>query len=159
MATSSYPHAALSALAGCDMGSLRSGEAPQIAGSLKRVRGWLDSFEAEFTNHLTALYESGVGAPASDLHTRNQGCSAREARAKERRAKALADAKTFNDALADGAIGAEHADVLANATGKLDKDLKDEFFGHEGSLLDEAKHSIARTVRPSLPITTRPVEA
>jgi len=108
---------------------------------LKRVRGWLDSFEAEFTNHLNALYEAGVGAPASDLHTRNQGCSAREARAKEARAKALADATAFGDALADGEIGAEHADALANATSKLDEDLKDEFLGHEASLLDEAKHS------------------
>lgn len=97
---------------------------------IKCVRGWLDATEARITSRMTALHDTAGAAPASDVHTRCGGVSAAEAKRKQRRSKTLDEAPAFSNALADGEIGAEHVDALANATSKLDDDVK-------ASLLDE----------------------
>lgn len=66
-----------------------------------------------------------------------------EGKRKERRSKTLDDAPAFGDALADGAIGAEHVDALADATSKLDDDVK-------ASLLDEAPDLLGAATTMSL---------
>jgi len=141
MTRTTDPLADVAALAGCDIGSCDSTGAIGVAHRIRRLRGWLDRVEAELTTHVNGLYEQGSGAPAADLHTRSQGVSAAEARRKERRAKALENAPSFGDALEAGAVVAEHADALANATGSLDDETKAAFLDHEQSLLDEARHS------------------
>jgi len=147
MTRTADPLADVAALTACHIGSCDSTAAIGVAHRIRRLRGWIDRVEAELTTHVNGLYEQGTGAPAVDLHTRSQGVSAAEARKKERRAKALEQAPSFGDALANGAVGAEHADALANATTSLDDDTKNAFFGHEQSLLGEARNSTPEQFR------------
>jgi len=84
---------------------------------------------------------SGMGMPAADELSRNQGCSAAEGRKRERRSKTLGKTSQFGDALADGSVTAEHVDALANATARLDESLAEQFFGHESDLLAKATAS------------------
>ena len=64
--------------------------------------------------------------------------SSAEGKRKDRRSKTLDEAPSFGDALAEGTIGAEHVDALANVTTKLDDDLKSSLFDDEAELLDAA---------------------
>lgn len=108
---------------------------------LRYVRGVLDSFEAQLTGRIGELHAQGQGAPAEETYTRNQGVSAAEARRKQRRSKILDEAPSFGEALATGAVGAEHADVLANVTAGLDDAIKASLLEHEGDLLAKATTS------------------
>jgi hypothetical protein len=104
--------------------------------SMRVVRGWLDRFETQIASRSNELNVS-----AADVLTRNAGISAAEARAKDRRSKALEHAPSFSDALAEGAVSSGHTDALANATARLDDATKELFLEHEASLLDQATHS------------------
>lgn len=134
----SDPALALEAMLGEQVGGFDAGRAVEALGDVKVVRGFIDRYEASVTSRLSTLHEQGGSAPASDLHTRNSGVSAKEARRKERRAKALDQAPSMASALAIGAIGAEHADALANATIRLDDDVKASFFDHDSDLANDA---------------------
>ena len=109
-----------------------------LLADVRRVRGWLDAAEARITSRVTELHDSAGGAPAADVHTRCGGVSAAEGKRKERRSRTLDDAPSFGAALADGAIGAEHVDALANATAQLDDEIKTSLFDEAGDLLDAA---------------------
>ena len=115
------PQLDLEALVACDVTALQTADAVIVLQRSGRIRAWLDSFDAGVAAHLDTLAAAGHSAPVADVLSR-QGISAAEARRRERRAKALAKAKEFGQALADGKVGAEHADVLANAASKLDDD-------------------------------------
>ncbi len=104
--------------------------------SMRVVRGWLDRFETQIASRSNELNVS-----AADVLTRNAGISAAEARAKDRRSKALEQAPSFSDALAEGVVSSGHTDALANATARLDDAAKELFLEHEASLLDQATHS------------------
>lgn len=104
----------------------------------RRVRGWLDAFEARLTSRMTVLYESSGAPPAATEHGRHSGVSAAEGRRKERRSKTIDQAPSFGDALATGAISAEHVDHLANAATGVDDTLRAEFLGAHESLADAA---------------------
>jgi hypothetical protein len=131
-------HAELAAVLGCDGPAVAAGEAITVLGRVRRLRGVLDRFEAELTVRLEQLHAQGASAPAADMLSRHQHMSAAEARRRQRRATALANAPKFGDGLANGKVGAEHADALANATAKLDEAVKAEFFSSEESLLATA---------------------
>jgi hypothetical protein len=77
----------------------------------------------------------------TDVLSRNANVSAKEAARRERRAKALAKTKAFGDALAKGAIAAEHADVLADLTAKVSDTVTTGFFDREHELLAKAASS------------------
>jgi hypothetical protein len=104
--------------------------------SVRVVRGWIDWLETQLASRSNEL-----NLPAADLFARTEKVSAAEARTKDRRSKALEDAPSFSDALATGSVSAAHDDALANTTARLGDQIKDEFLGHEASLLDEARHS------------------
>ena len=140
MRSSIDPVATVAALEAIDFGSCAATKAPDIARRMKQLRGWLDAYEAGYTNWVNGLYAGGAGAPAADLHARDQGISANEARKRERRAGAVKDAPMFGEALAAGEIAAEHADALANATCKLDDATKAELLSREAELLRHAAH-------------------
>jgi hypothetical protein len=108
---------------------------------VRRLRGLLDQFEASLSTRLGELCEQGRSAPASDVLSRNAHLSAKEAARRERRAKALAKTKAFGEALAKGDVGAEHADVLADLTAKLDAEIQAGFFEQETSLVSKASSS------------------
>jgi hypothetical protein len=135
------PHTDLEAVLACDTTDMATADAVGYLHRIRRLRGLLDRTEADITNRLNALSAEGSGAPAADVLTRTTQLSAREARRRERRARALANAASFSDALAAGTVAAEHADVLANTTMKLDDATRDEFFAHEATLLGHATNT------------------
>ena len=135
------PHIDLAEVLACDVTVLGTAGAVAMYGPLRRLRGLIDRFEADLTNHVDELYRQGRSVAASDVVSRQQHVSAAEGRKRERRAKVLDRAKGFGEALATGAVAAEHADALANATAKLDEALTAEFFGHEQQLIAEASVS------------------
>ena len=116
---------------------------------VRRLRGLLDSFEAAVSNRLSELHEQGRGAPPADVLSRNAHLSAKEAARRERRAKALANTKAFGEALAKGDVAAEHADVLADLTAKLDDEVKAGFFDRETNLVAESDHVDRRSSSPA----------
>ena len=59
----------------------------------------------------------------------------------ERRAKALSNTKAFGEALANGDVSAEHADVLADLTAKVSDSVKAGFFDRDQELLATATTS------------------
>ena len=135
------PHADLAAVLACDIAALGTAESVTTLHSVRRLRGLLDSVEAEISNHLNSLATQGRSAPASDVLSRNAHLSAKEAARRERRAKVLANTKAFGEALSRGEIGAEHADVLADLTAKLDDAVKTSFFDQDASLTSTAATS------------------
>lgn len=124
-----------------DDDNVSDADSPRCADLLrdvKLVRGWLDAAEARITSRMTELHDSADGAPAADVHTRCGGVSAAHGKRKERRSKTLDEAPAFGNALADGLIGAEHVDSLANVTAKLDDDVKDSLLDETSDLLGAA---------------------
>ncbi len=112
---------------------------PEIVSTLQTfrvVQGWMDHFQARVLSRSNQLDVS-----AAEVLIRNAGISAAEAKAKDRRSKALEEAPSFSDALAEGAVSSAHTDALANATSRLDDATKDLFLEHEAALLDQATHS------------------
>ncbi len=132
------PVLVITTMTAADVDGFDADRAAQALADVKVVRGFIDRHEAAVTSHLRRLHERGESAPASDLHTRSGGVSAKEARRKERRAKALEQAPAVADALANGVIGAEHADVLANVTNRLDEAIVSTFFDHQHDLARDA---------------------
>jgi hypothetical protein len=129
---------ALEALDGADLTAADSAACAVLLGDVKRVRGWLDATEAKVSSRMRELHATAGAAPAADQHSRCGGVSAGEGRRKDRRAEAIEQAPSFGEALAEGTIGAEHVDALANATSRLDDDVRGQLLGHEDDLLDDA---------------------
>jgi len=136
--TRSDPALALEAMLAESVGGFDPQRAAEALGDVKVVRGFIDRYEALVTIRCGQLHERGESAPAADLHTRNSGVSANEARRRERRAKALANAPAVAAALADGTIGAEHADALANATIRLTDNVKAALFDLDDGVAADA---------------------
>ena len=135
------PYADLAQILGCDVASLGPADVITALYPARRLRGLLDNYEASVANRANELHEEGRSAPASDVLSRNAHVSDKEARRRERRAKALAHTTAFGEALANGAVGAEHADVLADLTAKVSDSVKAGFFDQEASLLAKATSS------------------
>jgi hypothetical protein len=129
---------ALEALDTADVASSDGAGCTELVGAIRKVRGWVDAVEARVTSRMRELHDTAGAAPPADLHTRCGGVSSAEGKRKERRSEAIEQAPSFGEALADGAIGAEHVDALANATAKLDDDVRDALFDMEDELLDDA---------------------
>jgi hypothetical protein len=138
MSRRSDPALALEAMLASDVAGFDASAAVEALGDVRTVRGLVDRYEASVTSRLAHVHADGGGAPAADVHTKESGVSAAEARRKERRAKTLDAVESFGDALATGAIGAEHVDALANVTGKLDDEVKAELLDREHDLLADA---------------------
>ena len=132
------PHTDLAAVLACDVASRGVAELVSMLAALRRLRGLLDSVEAGVNTRLSELAEHGSAAPAADVLARNAHVSAKEAARRERRAKALANTKAFGEALANGAVTAEHADVLADLTTKLTDTVKASFFDLDDQLATQA---------------------
>ena len=132
------PHTDLTAVLACDAATRGLAELVGVLGSVRRLRGLLDSAEAGINLRLSELNDQGKAAPASDELARNAHLSAKEAARRERRAKALAKTKAFGDALATGAVSAEHADVLADLTSKSTESVKASFFDLDQELATKA---------------------
>ena len=132
------PTTALQTLRDADIARADSAACTALLGELKKLRGWVDAVDAQITARLAMLHDTDGAAPAADVHARCGGVSAAEGRRKERRATVIDAAPSFGDALANGSIGAEHVDALANATVKLDDQVRAELFDMEAALLADA---------------------
>ncbi len=130
--------AALEALDGADLTAADSVVCADLLGHARRVRGWVDSVEAQVTSRMRELHAKAGAAPAADLHTRCGGVSSAEGKRKERRSETIDEAPSFGHALATGSIGAEHVDALASATARLDDDTKAALLDLEDDLLSDA---------------------
>jgi hypothetical protein len=133
------PLSTLAGLTGADVANADPDSCAHLLGEAKKVRGWLDSFEAKVSSQLRHLHESAGAASAADEHSRCGGVSSAEGKRKERRSKTLDEAPGFADALSNGEIGAEHVDALANHTAKLDDEIKDQLLDLADDLLDDAR--------------------
>jgi hypothetical protein len=103
------------------------------------VRGWLDAFDAALSARSDQLHAAGRGVPAEELAARCGGVSAAEGRRRGRRSKVLDKAPSLAEALATGAVGAEHADQIANITSRLEPQIAASFFEHQAALTEDAK--------------------
>ena len=135
------PYADLAQILGCDVASLGPADVVTALHPARRLRGLLDNYEASVANRANELYEEGRSAPASDVLSRDGHVSDKEARRRERRAKALGNTKAFGEALTKGDIAAEHADVLADLTAKVTDEVKAGFFDRDQELLAKATTS------------------
>ena len=133
------PASTLTALVAVDVSTVDADGCARLLGDTKRLRGWLDAFEAKITRRAGELHDTSGSAPAADLHSKCGGVSSAEGKRKQRRSKTLDDAPGFGDALESGDIGAEHVDALANATARLDDAIKDQLLDRHDDLLDDAR--------------------
>lgn len=129
---------ALAALVGADIAAADGDVCADLLGHAKRLRGWVDAVEARVTSRMRELNATSNGAAAADLHTTCGGVSSAEGRRKERRSETIDEAPSFGEALANGVIGAEHVDALANATSRLDDDTKAALLDCSDDLLADA---------------------
>ena len=107
--------AALGALVAFDVATADETALGRACGQARRVRGWLDAFDAAAARRSDELKQAGRGRGAESMLTRHGRLSQRQARHTTRRAGAIADAPALGDALAAGAVSAGHVDAFAAA--------------------------------------------
>ena len=133
------PSGELRVLADATLATADSAACAALLADARRVRGWLDAREAAISARLAELHADDGGEPVADVHARCAGVSTAEGKRRERRAETLGDAPAFGDALGEGRIGAEHVDALANATARLDGDVRTELLALADDLLSDAE--------------------
>ena len=107
---------ALAALVAVDVAVAGEVELGSAMRGLRRVRGWLDAFEAAVAARSDELGRVGQGRGAESLLIRNGRVSQQQARRTARRAATITAAPALRDALAAGAVSAGHVDVFTEAT-------------------------------------------
>ena len=106
----------LATLVAVDVGGAGEVELGAAMRRLRRVRGWLDAFEAQLVERSDELGRAGQGRGGESLLIRNGRVSSQLARRTVRRAAVLTEAPALGDALAAGAVSAGHVDVFGEAT-------------------------------------------
>jgi hypothetical protein len=129
---------AVEALLVADPECLDGGELTALVAAASSVRGWLDAFEVRCTRRSRELAAAGTASPPESLLGTAGRRSGKDAATVTERDRVCAATLGFEDALASGAVSAGHLDALANATRRLDDELRAEFFSHEDLLLDAA---------------------
>jgi Domain of unknown function (DUF222) len=133
---------------------LDAGTAGAVLGRLKVLRGFLDAYEARITRRLQVLAAAGKSAATVDVHARRGGLTASEARRRDRRAEALAQAPALAERLAVGALSAAHADAFADACWRLEDRTRQAFLAEHQDLAARAAamtpEEFARVCRQSV---------
>ena len=138
MAVTAAPNDAWRALDGVDVAALDQPALQKLLGSLRRVRGFGDSFEATVLRRLRELAERGESFGPEDTSTRCSGVSSNDAKNRNERSKTLDDAPSFDQALAAGDITGEHVDKLGHVAAGMPDELRAQLFDRAGDLLDHA---------------------
>ena len=133
------PTAALQALMACDVPGLDVAGVVDAAHRSRIVRGWLDAFDAALSARSDQLHASGQGLPAEELHSRRAACRRLRAAAAAAARRSWRRRPRWPTRLAAGEVGAEHADVIADLTSKLEPEIAESFFSHQATLADDAK--------------------
>ncbi|MEI6497910.1 MAG: DUF222 domain-containing protein, partial [Actinomycetota bacterium] len=150
--------AVVEVLEGVDVAVVSAAGCSNLLLDVRRVRGWLDAFEARVTTRVDELAAAGSGASSVDVHTRCSGDSAADSLRKQRRAKVLGDAPSFGEALSEGRISAGHVDALANAAANTTDDVKASLFDAQDELAEQASSMKADQFKRHLQATVRGLE-
>ena len=81
-----------------------------------QLRGWVDAVDVRLTRRLKQLQAEGRSEAAGMALTDQGRRSGKEAKNTENREQICSEFPAFEDALATGAISADHLDVLARLT-------------------------------------------
>ena len=104
----------------------------------RRLRGWLDSFDVRCSRRTRELAAAGRSEPPESLLGDDGRRPSKEATAVGEREGVCDALPDFEEALANGAVSAGHLDAIANATRRLDTEVRDEFFDLQAQLLAAA---------------------
>lgn len=137
--TTPAPISAIKALDGIHVAAADAATCQRWLRHAQRVRGFLDAVEAEIIRRVDVLAADGESFGAADTHVNCSAVSSAEAERRRRRADVLGRAAGFAEALAAGAVSAEHADALASATARLTDTVRDSLFAQSSELLDRAR--------------------
>jgi hypothetical protein len=107
--------AAITALVAVDVTHSDEVQLAAACRTARRVRAWLDAFDAAAARRSEQLKATGHGRGAETMLTRNGRVTARQARQTIRRAEALGAAPALAAALEAGALSAGHVDAFAAA--------------------------------------------
>src|SRR5690606_17653170 len=114
-------------------------------GDVRRVRGFLDSVEAQVLRRVDELATAGESHGAADTSVRCSGTSSRDAAKLTERAKTLEEADGFDEALAAGAVTGAHVDQLAAVAGTATDQVRESLFDRSEEVLEHAAaHDPAR---------------
>ena len=145
MPVTAAPLAALQALDGVDVSVADQLTCQAWLADARRVRGFLDSFDAKVLRRTRELAEVGESFGPDDTSTRCSGVSSKDAKDRTERSKTLEHAEGFDEALAAGDVTAGHVDELGKAAAGLSDELRGELFDHAADLLEHAtSHDPAR---------------
>jgi hypothetical protein len=126
-----------------DIDSLMSADARAVLHDLAQVRGWAEVMLAGVAHRLEQLQESGQGGDAKREVTRSMRSSSRDAERAMARGRRIAKQPELGASLSQGAISAEHIDVIASVTANLNEEQRAEFDRRSGHL-----DAIARAESP-----------
>lgn len=158
---------ALDALVRADPACSDRDELTDLIRLVRRVRGFLDSYDVQIARRGRALAERDRPRPAPDAppprpdHGRDEASlvglllssgiqSGKDAKATGARAGACSEFPAFEAALATGAISAAHVDVVARALRGLSDDERLELRSRERELLDRARLEFAEGFEKSV---------
>ena len=156
--TSSAVAVVVEALEGVDVARVSAAGCSNLLLDVRRVRGWLDAFEARVSSRADELAAAGSGASSVDLHTRCSGDSAADSVKKQRRAEVLRQAPSFGGALSDGLISAGHVDAFTAAAANTTDDVKASLFDAQDELAEQASSMRPDEFKRHLQATVRGLE-
>ena len=129
---------AFEALLAADPDCLDGDELESMLRASSEVRSWLDAYEMRCARRSRHLADAGHAPPPESLLGTAGRRSAKDAAVVTERDRVCTSTQQFETALTDGAVSAGHLDALANATRRLDDELRAEFFSHEDILIEAA---------------------
>ena len=138
MTSTAAPIAALQALGRADVASGDGIACQGLLGHIRRLRGYLDAYEAKVLVRVDELAEVGASFGSEATSTRCSGVSSKEAGTRKDRAKTLDELPAFGDALAEGEVTAEHVDKLADVARALTDEVRSSLFERVDHLLGHA---------------------
>ena len=121
-----------------DLSVLSPAEVTAALRDVAVIRGTTDRLEAVLVRRVAELHEAGDAAPPADVLGRGGRMSRRAAEQVDRRAGALGRTPKLNDALGKGSVGAEHADAVAAAAGRLDDAQREALFEKDREITELA---------------------
>ena len=133
---------AFAALRAVDVSACDADGLDGVRHHLARVEGWVELQRAAVVARADELAEAGRAPRAEDADGRRRSSRARQREAK--RARAITDTPGLGDALAAGAMGAEHADALANLPECVDDETRAELVDAAGGQSPEAFAALCR---------------
>ncbi|MGB7880798.1 MAG: HNH endonuclease, partial [Ilumatobacteraceae bacterium] len=129
---------AIEALLAADPDCLDGEELESAVRASSEVRSWLDAYEMRCARRSRQLADAGHAPPPESLLGTAGRRSGKDATTVTERDRVCTATPRFEAALTEGTVSAGHLDALANATRRLDDELRAEFFAHEDILVEAA---------------------